>query len=60
MSDLDDVKLVLSLLVVARNGMLLRGVHDAFLADLMTHSHVPTEEFRHHAGVTHQGAVLGL
>ena len=60
MSDLDDVKLVLGILVIAVNDVLLRGVDDVFMDDLMTHSRTPTEAFRQQARVTHQGAVLGL
>ena len=60
MSDLDDVKLVLGLLVIAVNDVLLRGVDDVFMDDLMKHSRTPTKAVRQQARVTHQGAVLGL
>ena len=60
LSDLDAVKLVLGLLFVVVTVVLVWSVHAAFTADLMTHSHTPTEGFQHHARVPHQGAVLGL
>jgi len=43
LSDLDAVKLVLGLLFAVVTVVMVRSVHAAFKADLITHSHTPTE-----------------
>ena len=49
------MKLVLGLLAIAVNDVLLRGVDDVFMDDLMTHSRTPTKAVRQSEGDASRG-----